>query len=86
MRLDEVGTYTVSLTLGGEEMKYKLFSSAHSKESEPTLTEEDFSLSGEKTEANIDGKYDPMMVLFICLAILFIADWGVYCYEKYQLR
>ncbi len=86
MRLDEVGTYTVSLTLGGEEMKYKLFSSAHSKESEPTLTEEEFSLSGEKTEANIDGKYDPMMVLFICLAILFIADWGVYCYEKYQLR
>ncbi len=86
MRLDEVGTYTVSLTLGGEEMQYKLFSSAHSNESEPALTEEDFSLSGEKTEANIDGKYDPMMVLFICLAVLFIADWGVYCYEKYQLR
>lgn len=86
MRLDEIGTYTVSLTLGGEEMQYKLFSSAHANESAPALTEEDFSLSGEKTEANIDGKYDPMMVLFICLAVLFIADWGVYCYEKYQLR
>ena len=84
--LNEVGTYVVSMTLAGNEMKYKIYSSANPLESTPATEEEDFSLTGEKTDANIDGEYDPMMALFICLAILFIADWGVYCYEKYQLR
>ena len=50
------------------------------------ITEEEFSLQGEKENNGFDGEYDPMMILFIALVVLFIADWGVYCYEKYQLR
>ena len=47
---------------------------------------EDFSLSGEREDVKIDGKYDPATLLFVIFVLLFIADWGVYCYEKYQLR
>ena len=43
-------------------------------------------LSGERVDIGTDGEFDPLMLLFACLALLFIADWGVYCYEKYQLR
>ncbi len=86
LSLTEIGTYTISMNLAGNEMNYQIYSEASKLESTPAVTEEDFSLTGEKTDANIDGEYDPMMMFFICLAVLFIADWGVYCYEKYQLR
>ncbi len=86
LSLTEIGTYVISMKLAGDEMKYQIYSSANEAESVPTVEEEDFSLNGEKTDSSIDGEYDPMMLFFVCLAILFIADWGVYCYEKYQLR
>ena len=85
-KLDEIGTYTVSATVSGEERKYNIYSGAHPDESSPTVTEESFALSGEQTFETRDGRYDPSIILYICLAVLFIADWGVFCYEKYQLR
>lgn len=84
--LDEVGTYVLSMTLSGQDVSYRFFSSAHKLESEPVSTEAEFSLPGEKEKSQLDGEFDPLTVLFIALAVLFIADWGVYCYEKYQLR
>lgn len=84
--LDEVGTYTVTVTLAGADVSYSIYSGAHPEESEPAGVEGDFSLSGERTYESRDGEYDPLVLLFICLAVLFIADWGLYCYEKYQLR
>jgi len=84
--LDEVGVYTVSANVAGEEISYKIFSGADPEESKPVTEEGDFSLAGEKTKGGTDGKFDATMLLFICLAVLFVADWGVYCYEKYQLR
>ena len=86
LTLDEVGTYEVSVTVNGTESTYRLYAAAHPSESEPVTTEGDFSLSGERTYANIDGEYDPTVLLILILALLFLADWGVYCYEKYQLR
>ena len=85
-KLSEVGTYTVSMNISGVNATYNIYSGAHPDESVPTVKEESFSLSGEKKNEPRDGEYDPTMILFICLAVLFIADWGVYCYEKYQLR
>ncbi len=84
--LNEVGTYTVTVTLAGEEISYDIYSGAHPDESEPAGEGDDFSLSGERTYKKIDGEFDPTLILFICLVILFIADWGIYCYDKYQLR
>ena len=84
--LDEVGTYTVRMTLGGTESSYPVFSAAHSGESIPDAEAESFTVTGERGNERGDGKFDPMNILFIVIAVLFIADWGVYCYEKYQLR
>lgn len=86
LALEEVGTYKISLTIGGAETTYSLYSGAIPSESEPCVNEMSLSLSGERTESNIDGEFDPLTLLFICMAIIFVADWGVYCYEKYQLR
>ena len=44
------------------------------------------SLVGIASEGGFDGIYDPILWLFIALALVFLADWGVYCYEKHQLR
>ena len=84
--LNEVGTYTVYMTLAGKEMSYKLYSSAHPDESELAVDGEELSLAGEMTYEKIDGKYDPLNLFYVLIAILFLADWGVYLYEKYQLR
>ena len=86
LTLSEVGTYTVITTEGGRDNEYSVFAAAPLSESVPTVTEGDFSLSGERVDAKIDGEYDPSTLLFVIFVLLFIADWGVYCYEKYQLR
>jgi hypothetical protein len=84
--LNEVGTYTVYMTVANKETGCKLYACAHPDESTPAVNQADFSLAGEATYERIDGEYDPLVLLFILLALLFIADWGVYLYEKYQLR
>ncbi|MBQ7907364.1 MAG: VWA domain-containing protein [Clostridia bacterium] len=86
IKLDEVGTYEIGMSLSGEEATRYIYSGAHPEESKPTVQEQDFSLSGERTYASIDGEFDPIIVLFVILLVLFLADWGVYCYDKYQLR
>ncbi len=84
--LSEVGTYSISITLAGREMVYKLYAGAHPDESLPAADAESFSLVGEATDGMIDGQYDPLPVVFVIIALLFIADWGLYLYERYQLR
>ena len=84
--LTEVGTYSISITLAGREMVYKLYAGAHPDESLPAADAESFSLVGEATDGMIDGQYDPLPIVFVIIALLFIADWGLYLYERYQLR
>lgn len=43
-------------------------------------------LSGEKQKGYSDGFYDDILAFLIIIAVLLLADWGVYCYEQYQLR
>ncbi len=86
LKLSEVGTYRVIVTEGGRNNEYPVYAAAPLSESVPVVTEGDFSLSGERGDRKIDGKYDPSTLLFVMLVLLFLADWGVYCYEKYQLR
>ena len=86
LKLDEIGTYTITLDIAGANSVYRIYSAADLAESVPSTEEASFSLSGERTNKNIDGEFDPIIILFITLILLFIADWGVYIYEKYQLR
>ena len=84
--LDQVGTYTVRVSISGEEKIYKIFSASSSEEGDPLDRGESFSLVGERSYEKTDGEYDPLVLLFLLLAVVFSADWMVYCYEKYQLR
>ena len=84
--LEEIGTYTIKMTLAGVENNYKMFVGADPVESSPSVQEEEFIVAGEKGNKKIDGEFDATMMLFIIAAVLFVADWGVYCYERYQLR
>lgn len=87
LTLEEVGTYTVTLTVGQQERTVYVYSAMTEAERVPVVVvEEEIRLQGMPTKSGFDGTYDLMTVLFIALAVLFIADWGVYCYEKRQLR
>ena len=84
--LDKVGTYTVEYTMAGEERVAFVYSSAPPEESNPKSELESFSLEGVREYERTDGEFDPVVIIFIILALAICADWMVYCYEKYQLR
>ncbi len=86
MTLDRVGTYRVEVIASEGERTYEVYASAPVSESDPTANGSDFSVTGTRTYDKTDGQYDPLALLFVLLAIVFTADWMVYCYEKYQLR
>lgn len=85
--LEEVGTYTVTMTLGKQQRTVYIYSAMTQAERLPVVTQkEEIRLQGMPTNNGFDGTYDLMLIVFILLAVIFIADWGVYCYEKHQLR
>ena len=84
--LTEVGVYTVTMNVADTKRVFYLYSAMAESERIPTVEEAEFSLAGIATEGGFDGIYDPILWLFIALALVFLADWGVYCYEKHQLR
>ena len=86
LTLDKVGTYRIIVTEGGRDIEYSVYAAAPISESVPVVAEGEFVLPGERENNRIDGRYDPSVLLFVVFVLLFIADWGVYCYEKYQLR
>ena len=85
-RLNKVGTYTIEILSGTEKKNYYVYSSAPEEESAPSVTEDAFSVAGVQQYERTDGEYDPLVLLFVLLAVIFAADWMVFCYEKYQLR
>ena len=84
--LNEVGTYTVTVTVAGTPRTFNIYAESRESERESTVYAEEISIAGQAGNGGFDGKYDMMTALFITLAVLFFADWGVYCYEKHQLR
>lgn len=86
LRLTESGTYTVTVTLGGAPKEFYVFSSFPEAERAPEASADELSLQGDASNEGFDGVYDDLTLFLVCLAVLFAADWVVYCYEKYQLR
>ncbi len=84
--LSEVGLYTVDMTVAGTVRKVQLWSALPEEERIPVQSAAEIGLYGEAVPGGFDGYYDPLIILFIALAVVFSADWMVYCYEKYQLR
>lgn len=86
VRLGETGTYTLTVKLqGSEETNLYAYACVPERESRP---QEGASmlLNGEREYEYSDGYYDDLLAFFILLALLLLADWGVYCYEQHQLR
>ncbi len=86
IHLTEVGVYTITMTVSGTAREFYIWSALNEQERMPTQTQDSIGLQGQPNDQGTDGKYDPLTVMFILLAVLFLADWMVYCYEKYQLR
>ena len=84
--LKEVGTYTVTVTVAGTQRVFNIYSEPAEAEREVTVYANTVALAGEAGAGGFDGELDTMNILFIALAVLFLADWGVYLYEKHQLR
>lgn len=86
--LHEVGTYTITTFATDNTQKdYSVFVSfPESERAATSVSEESYSLVGEAENKKLDGTFDSLIVLFILLAVVCVADWAVYCYEQYQLR
>ncbi len=85
--LKEVGVYTVKLSFGSGIVKnVHVFSELPEEERQTTVTAAGAFIQGEPSDKKRDGTYNDLLILFIVLAVVFIADWMVYCYEQYQLR
>ena len=84
--LSEVGTYKVTMTVSGSQREMNIFSELPYSEREPNGRGDAVALVGVAQNTGHDGIYDELILLFVCLAVVFSADWMVYCYDKYQLR
>lgn len=84
--LTENGTYTIIATVDGAARRFQIYAAIPEAERTPVGNAVEVSLQGQATEGGFDGSYDPLLILFIVLAVIFAAEWGVYCYEKRQLR
>ncbi len=86
LELSEAGTYTVTMMVNGTPRQFSVYAELQETERVPTPEKDAFVLSGESGNGGFDGIYDELIVFFLVLLVIFIADWMVYCYEKYQLR
>ncbi len=84
--MKEVGAYTVTMTVAGTARQFYVWSSLQEAERDPTQTVSEITLQMQGNTEGFDGEFDPLTIMFIVLALVFLADWMVYCYEKYQLR
>ncbi len=86
MRLGETGTYTLTVKVQGKD-ETKLYAYAGVPEEESrSAAGSSMLLEGEREYNYSDGFYDSLLPFLILIAVLIFADWGVYCYEQYQLR
>ncbi len=86
VKLTEVGSYTVKMTVSDSVRTFNIWSAVNEQERVPIRIMPSVAIEGEQTKGGFDGYFDPMIIIFIALAVVFLADWMVYCYEKYQLR
>lgn len=86
-QLSETGTYKITATIAGNSENTVLYIYACVPETESRPDGGKVILvSGEKEESYSDGYYDKLLAFFIVIAVVLLADWGIYCYEQYQLR
>ena len=86
VQLNETGSYSILVKLtGNRDMSLCSFACVPETESRAEGGGK-LALLGNKGSEKKDGYYDDLLAFFIVIAVLLLADWGVYCYEQYQLR
>jgi hypothetical protein len=86
LKTTEVGTYILTVISGDDIKEFKIYVGMPNEESAPSLDTTQIALVGELENNYANGIYDKLIILFILLAVIYVADWMVYCYEQYQLR
>lgn len=86
MELSEAGTYTVTMMVNGTPRQFSVYAELQEAERIPVPEKETLQFVGGDDASGFDGIYDELIIFFVILLVIFIADWMVYCYEKYQLR
>lgn len=84
-KLDQVGTYKITASVNGAEQEYYVYAQLPAAESYEQQSVSAV-MQKQSDSTSSDGYYDKLIVYFIILALAFLLDWGVYCYEQYQLR
>ncbi len=84
--MKEVGTYKISQIIENREEVVYVYGMLSESERWQQTDGETFAVVGAPSDERRDGWYDDLIVWFILLGLVFLADWGVYCYEQHQLR
>ena len=86
-QINEVGIYSVVLVMKNRgELIAHYYSAVPIEERGYSGEKHEYDFEGEAVSNGYDGFYDLLFVLVIVLIVVAIADFGVYCYEQYQLR
>lgn len=84
--LSEAGTYQIEVSIGEDTRVFNIYVRLPETESNFETETLSVSLQGEPEANYSNGFYDNLAIVFALLALMFVADWMVYCYEQYQLR
>ena len=85
--VDEVGTYRVFSGTGENQTEHMMYVTTPTGESDPrNAGAGTFNINGDPVKSTRKGTYNPLIIIFIALIIIFAADWMVFMYEKRQLR
>ena len=86
-RLTEVGVYNIVLVMRDKtERVINVFAELPEEERDPITLGSSFYITGTAENNNPDEHIEILLYIFILIAILAVADYGLYCYEQYQLR
>ena len=86
LELSEVGEYQITFNVAGSAREISIYSSVPMEERNVSASFDSIAITGEPSDEGTDGKLDTMVALLIMAALIFSAEWMVYCYDKYQLR
>lgn len=84
--LTEAGSYLLTMMSGDTARVFNVYAAVPEAERTPAGEQTSFALVGETAAKGHVGRFDTLIIIFVALAVIFAADWVVYCYEQYQLR
>ena len=83
----DVGVHEIILIMkDNSERKFYVYAELQEEERNPDSKGESFSVTGKAGNNKPDQPIEILLYIFIAIAVLAVADYGIYCYEQYQLR